>query len=168
MNGWAKVQYSIAAASTLGFVAVGVHGFRVAADLDLFALHTQLALFVTLALVLGQAWMALFVLASERRLRALLPADDPARRALARVRARVTGVASVALGATLVHFAVAGRLFASHAPDWIHGALALAALVAQCVALATEAVELTRHRRLVSGLGETPANARRVLDSARS
>jgi hypothetical protein len=168
MNGWAKVQFAIAALATAGFAAVGGHGFRVAADAALFALHTQLALVATLALVLSQGWMALFAIGSERRLRALLAPGATARVELARVRDRVAGVALAALGATLVHFALAGRLFASQAPRWIHACAALAALAVQCLALAVEARELARHQRLVAGLSEAPASSDRVLNTAGS
>lgn len=168
MNGWAKVQFSIAAVATLGFVAVGVHGLRVAGDVGGFAVHAQLALLVTLALVLGQAWLALFVIAAERRLRPLLPAGARARGDLARVRDRVATAALVAVAASLAHFALAGRLFATHSPGWVHGSAALAALVAQCAALAVEARELTRHQRLVAGVVEGEEAVGRVLDSARS
>lgn len=168
MNGWAKVQFAIAALATAGFAAIGWHGFRVAADAAQFPLHTQLALIATLALVLGQAWMALFAIGSERRLRALLAPGAPERGALARVRARVAGVALAALAATLVHFALAGRLFASPAPRWIHAGTAIAAFAVQCLALVVEARELARHQRLVAGLAEGPAASARVLDSAGS
>lgn len=168
MNGWAKVQFSIAALATLGFLAVGGHGLLVRGEPELFALHAQLALSVTLALVLGQAWMALFVIASERRLRPLLAAAAPAARDLVRIRDRVAGAALGALGATLVHFAMAGRLFASRSSPWIHGGAALVALLAQVLALALEARELGRHQRLVTGLGAAPKADDRVLDSARS
>lgn len=168
MNGWAKVQFTIAALATAGFAAVGAQGFRVAADAALFALHAQLALVATLALVLGQGWMALYAIGSERRLRALLAAGAAAGNGLARVRDRVAGVALAALGVTLVHFAVAGRLFASQAPRWIHACAALVALAVQCLALVVEARELARHQRLAAGLSEAPVGSDRVLDSAGS
>lgn len=168
MNGWARIQFAIATAGTAGFAAVGAHGFRVTTDVALYALHMQLGLVATLALVFAQAWMVLFAIGSERRLRALLGAGDPARAGIERVRARVAIAGGVALAAALVHFVVAGRLFASHAPAWIHAASAAVAFAAQCAALAVEARELGRHGRLVAGLAEVPAAAVRVLDSARS
>ena len=168
MNVWARIQFAIAAAGTAGFAAVGAHGYRVAEDLGLYGLHMQLGLVATLALVFAQAWMVLFAVGSERRLRALLAAGDAARAGVARVRTRVSIAGGVALAAALAHFVVAGRLFASHSPAWIHASSAAVALAAQCAALAVEARELGRHGRLVAGLAEAPAAPARVLDSARS
>jgi hypothetical protein len=155
MNGWAKVQYAIATAGTLAFGAVGLHGFRVAGDLELLPLHTQLALAATLALLLGHGWMILFTVTSELRLRRLAGAGEAAL-ALARVRNLVGVAAGLALAVSLGHFALGGRLFATQVPGWIHGATALAAALLQVVALAVEARQLGRHQRAVASLAAAP------------
>lgn len=158
MNGWARIQHLIAATGTLGFLATGLLGFRVAGDADLLPLHTQLGLASILAIVLGQGWMVLFTRASASRLRALGVSGE-ASGALARARRRVGASGGAAVAASLLHFGVAGRLYTTQAPGWIHGATALAALLLQLTALELERRELGRHQRAVAGLAPAAGSA---------
>jgi hypothetical protein len=157
MNRWARIQVSIGAAGVLGFVATGAHGLLAGRDPDLLALHTQCALVVTLLLVLSQSWVAIYALASARRLESLGASGR-----------RLLPSAALALAAALGNFLVGGRLFATHAPGWIHGAVAGGALGVLIVALALEARELGRHQRAAEDLASAPAGGARVLDSRRS
>lgn len=158
MNGWARIQYSMASAGTLAFTATGLFGFRVAGDPELLPLHTQAALASTLAIVLGQGWMILFTWASATRLRRLGVAGEAAR-TLARARDRVGALGGAAVAAALLHFGAAGRLYTSQGPGWIHGGAALAAILLQIAALAVERHELRRHQSAVSALAAAAGSA---------
>ena len=68
MNRWSKIVLGIGLAGLAGWIATGLQGRLVGAEREALALHTLAAFASTLALILADAWIVIFLGACERSL----------------------------------------------------------------------------------------------------
>jgi hypothetical protein len=152
MNRWARIVWSLALVATLGWIGVGVHGYRVA-DQPALHLHTLGAFVALLALVLAHGWMAIFALVSRGLV--ARAAGVPPRALAAACRATlVAGTLAVAIA--LAQFALSSALYPERFTARAHALAAGASLIALVGALAFEARALAVHAREVAALERAP------------
>jgi hypothetical protein len=152
MNRWAKIVWSVALAATLGWIGVGLSGYRVA-DQPTLALHTQAALVALLALLLAHGWMVVFALVSRRL---VARAAGAAPRALAAACRTTLAAGFFAVSVALAQFALSNALFPARLVARSHALAAAASLVVLIAALVVEARALAAHARAVAALDRTP------------
>lgn len=155
MNRWATIVFALALVAAAAWVATGVYGFRVI-DRETFALHALVAYGALLALVLTQAWFALFALASRALVRRAVGRDTAE---LVRAARAILAASLLAIAACAAHFTASSALFPSGQSARTHALAALGSLVALVVALAVEARSLRLHARAAARL-----EPERVLD----
>ena len=131
MNRWSRIVLGIAVAGLAGWIATGFQGRLVGAEREALALHTLAAFASTLALILADAWIVIFLVACERSLRRAGHGAGGPLGHLALVRNRVTILAIAAAAATLAQVMLSGRYFPGRLPGWSHVALACVALLLQ-------------------------------------
>jgi hypothetical protein len=153
MNRWAWIVFVIGGLGLAGWAVVGLQGLRVGAAAEPLALHTLLALVATLALVLAELWVIVFLLACVRNVAALGVRGDEvdglrrdARRALA------LGLAAVV--AALALFAGTSALYPGRLSPALHLATSLAATALQLAFFAFARRALRRQRQGFAALAE--------------
>jgi hypothetical protein len=141
MTRWSRIVVGIAAAASVAWLVAGLAGRDADAGPEPLAVHTLISFGATLALLLADVWVIVY-LATGARL---------ARRAglelarLARGRVLVYSLAGLAAALAVASFTLAGALYPGRLPAALHLALALATLVAQIAFVSVAARHLGRH-----------------------
>ena len=143
MNRWSKIVLGIALLASAGWVAAGAAGDGADRDPESMVLHTLLAYAATLVWLLADTWIVVFLLGCERAARRLARGTPPALETLARTRRRVAAFGAAAVALALGQFALSGLLYPGRFPAALHLALALLALAAQLVFVASAARAFT-------------------------
>lgn len=147
-----RIVLVVSALATLGLVALGVDGYRLGDAPEELRAHLGLAMAVTLALLFGHLWVALYLLALVRTLRArgeeLLAGEAWSRRR----RRSLAGAVGGALVLLLAVFLLGPAAMLGMLPAWVHGAAFFAALAAQVGSLLVEARALRDAERSLAAL----------------
>jgi hypothetical protein len=152
MNRFARVQMTLSLLGLAGWLGLSVAALRGDALREHLALHLLGALAATLLIVLAQAWIAIYLLASERRLAPLLAGHGELEARLASLAPRRRlALAAGALALLLAAFAfvLAGRLFSGGISARAHLATIAAATSILAIALVLERRALVANQDLV-------------------
>jgi hypothetical protein len=143
MNRWSRIVLGIALLASAAWVAVGAAGGAADRDPEAMVRHTLLAYAATLVWLLADTWIVVFLIGCERAARRLAPGPAPALAGLARARRRVASLGAASAALALGQFAFSGLLYPDRFPAAAHVTLALLALLAQLVFVASAARALT-------------------------
>lgn len=132
---------TIAVAGCVAWVAAGLAGREAGRGPEPLAVHTLVGFGATLALLLADLWVVVYLATGTRLARAA--GRDLS--ALSRGRRSVYAAASLAAAFAITAFSVAGALYPGRLPATIHVGLAIAALTAQVVFLVVAIRLLRRH-----------------------
>jgi hypothetical protein len=129
LNRWSRIVFAIAVAGCLAWVAAGLAGREAGRGPEPLAVHTLVAFGATLALLLADLWVVVYLATCTRLARAA--GRDLS--ALGRARRSVYAAAILAVLLAITAFAVAGALYPGRLDPLLHVGLALSALGAQIV-----------------------------------
>ena len=141
MNRWSRIVAAIAVAGCVAWLAAGFAGRDAGHGPEALAVHTLVAFGATLALLLADVWVVVYLATSARLARAAGIDLDR----LARGRTAVCSLAVLAAALAVTAFTLAGALYPGGMPPALHVGLALATLAAQVVFLIVAVRHLGRH-----------------------
>ena len=153
MNGWARVLMGFAVAGLGGWLVTGVQGRQVAPpdERALLGLHTQLGFVSTLALLLADVWILVFLLLAARALARLAP-DRPEAVAAGAEARRVAALGALACALVVSQPALAGLLYPDRLSATVHLLTGVGALVLEVVFLVLAGRALRRQARRFGAL----------------
>ncbi len=141
--------------ATLGFVATGAMGYRVAGDPALFPTHLLVGLVSCLLLLFSHCWIIFFLIGTGKAIKDAVAENGFEAEIVARTKrfkGETFGWALLAMGFAMAAFIVGGGVYTGAVPKEVHHALFYVALAAQSWAMARETRALVANDRLMSDL----------------
>jgi len=141
MSRWSRIVVAIAVIGCVAWVAAGIAGDGAGQGPEPLGLHTLVAFGATLALLLADVWLIVYLLAGTRLARAAGIDLGP----LAAGRRAVCALAGLAAALAICAFALAGALYPDRLSPIPHAGLAVATLAAHAILLVAAVRHLARH-----------------------
>jgi hypothetical protein len=141
MSRWSRIVIAIALFGCGAWVAAGIAGDEAGRGPGPLGLHTLVAFGATLALLLADIWLIVYLLAGARLARAA--GIDLG--ALAAGRRAVCALAVLAAALAVCAFSLAGALYPDRLSPVLHTVLAVATLAAHAILLVAAVRHLARH-----------------------
>jgi hypothetical protein len=141
--------------ATLGFVATGAMGYRVAGDAALFQAHLLVGLVSCLLLLFSHCWIIFFLIGTGKAIREAVAENGFETAIVARTKrfkAETFGWALLAMALAMAAFIIGGGVYTGAVPKVVHHVLFYLALAAQAWALARETRALLANDRLMGDL----------------
>jgi len=146
MNRWSRIVVAIALAGCGAWIAAGLAGDDAGRGPEALGLHALVAFGATLALLLADVWLIVYLAAGARLARAAGVDLGP----LSRGRRAVCALAGLAAALAVFAFALAGALYPDRLSPVLHVGLAVATLVAHAALLTVAVRHLARHERALA------------------
>lgn len=141
MNRWSRIVVAIALVGCAAWIAAGLAGDEAGRGPGPLGQHTLVAFGATLALLLADVWLIVYLVASARLARAAGVDLGP----LSRSRRAVCVLAGLAAALAVCAFALAGALYPDRLSPSLHVGLAVTTLVAHAALLVAAVRHLARH-----------------------